>query len=184
MINTSLLVFIILYFLYAFYDQFLMEKRFGETILKVRLRRKSKIEGIIMLALVGVAIYQALPQGIEPYTMFLLVMFGILMIYHFFIRYPVFILKKDGFFLNNLYLQYAYINTINIGENGFLQLVLKNSKAVPLVAENPKDVEKILQYLTDSGRISQDQNALEEAKQQTKQKSTANKNEKNNKKGK
>ncbi|MCW9717768.1 MULTISPECIES: YobD family protein [unclassified Avibacterium] len=180
MINTALLVFIILYFLYAFYDQFLMEKRFGETVLNVRLRRKSKIEGIIMLALVGIAIYQALPQGIEPYTMFLLVMFGILMIYHFFIRYPVFILKKEGFFLNNLYLQYAYINTINIGENGFLQLVLKNGKAVSLAAQNPKDVEKILQYLTDSGRISQAQNAVEQAKQ----KSTAHHSEKQNKKGK
>lgn len=172
MINTALLIFIILYFIYAFYDQFLMEKRFGDTILKVRLRRKSKIEGFIMLALVSVAIYQALPQGIEAYTMFLLVMFGILMIYHFFIRFPVFLLKENGFFLNNLYLQYAYIHTINLGENGFLQLVLKNGKAVPLYVQNPDDVEKILQYLTDSGRIAQDQtaqNATAEATEKSKQ---------------
>lgn len=161
MINTALLVFIILYFIYAFYDQFLMEKRFGETLLKVRLRRKSKIEGIIMIALVGVTIYQALPQGIEPYTLSLLAIFGLLMLYHFFIRYPVFILKKEGFFLNNFYLQYIYINTINIGENGFLQLVLKNGKAIPAIAQNPDDVEKILKYLTDAGRINQEQDKKE-----------------------
>lgn len=156
MFNTALLIFIILYFVYAFYDQFLMEKRFGETLLKVRLRRKSKIEGIIMLALMGVTIHQTLPQGIAPYTISLLAMFSILMFYHFFVRYPVFILKKEGFFLNNFYLKYLYINTINIGEKGFLQLVLKNGKAVPVIVQDPNDVEKILKYLTDTGYVTQE----------------------------
>ncbi|MFC0309081.1 YobD family protein [Gallibacterium trehalosifermentans] len=154
-INITLLVLIVLYFLYAIYDQFLMDKRYGKTELKIRLLHKHKIDSLVMLFLIWIAVYQALPQGVESGTLYLLVMLSILLIYHAFIRYPIFLLKKDGFFLNNLYIPYQYINTINISENGFLQLVLKNGKTLPVYIRDVDDVAKVLQFFAVTGRITQ-----------------------------
>lgn len=155
LINAILFTLIILYFLFAIYDQFLMEKRYGKTALKIRLLRKQKIEGVVMLGLIWLAVYQAVPQGLEQMTIYLLVMVSILLIYHFFVRYPVFLLKQDGFFLNNIYIPYQHINAINISENGFLQIVLKNDKALPVYIENVDDIAAVLQFLAQSGRITQ-----------------------------
>lgn len=155
MINFILLILILLYLLYAIYDQFFMYRLHGKTLLRVPLFRKLKIEGIVMLVLIGIAIYQALPQGIGTYTIYLLVMFAILLIYHFFIRYPVFLLKQDGFYLNNFYIPYQHLDTINISENGFLQLVLKNGKALPVYIRDVDDVPKVLAFFVETGRITQ-----------------------------
>ncbi|MFC0323505.1 YobD family protein [Gallibacterium melopsittaci] len=154
-INITLLALIVLYFLYAIYDQFLMDKRYGKTELKIRLLRKLRIESVVMLVLIWIAVYQALPQGLESGTLYLLVMLSILLVYHAFIRYPVFLLKKEGCFLNNLYIPYQHINTINISENGFLQLVLKNGKALPVYICDVDDVPKVLQFFVSIGRITQ-----------------------------
>lgn len=154
-INITLLGLILLYLLFAIYDQFIMDKRYGKTELKVRLLRKLKMESIVMLLLIWIAVYQALPQGLETVTIYLLVMLSILLIYHAFIRYPVFLLKQDGFFLNNLYIPYQHIQTINISENGFLQIVLKNNKQLPVYIDDVDDVAKVLQFLVKIGRITQ-----------------------------
>lgn len=154
-INITLLGLILLYLLFAIYDQFIMDKRYGKTELKVRLLRKLKIESIVMLFLIWIAVYQALPQGLETVTIYLLVMLSILLIYHAFIRYPVFLLKQEGFFLNNLYIPYQHIQTINISENGFLQIVLKNNKQLPVYIDDVDDVAKVLQFLVKIGRITQ-----------------------------
>ncbi|MDA3979354.1 MULTISPECIES: YobD family protein [Gallibacterium] len=154
-INITLLGLILLYLLFAIYDQFIMDKRYGKTELKVRLLRKLKIESIVMLLLIWIAVYQALPQGLETVTIYLLVMLSILLIYHAFIRYPVFLLKQEGFFLNNLYIPYQHIQTINISENGFLQIVLKNNKQLPVYIDDVDDVAKVLQFLVKIGRITQ-----------------------------
>lgn len=154
-INITLLGLILLYLLFAIYDQFIMDKRYGKTELKVRLLRKLKIESIVMLLLIWIAVYQALPQGLETVTIYLLVMLSILLIYHAFIRYPVFLLKQEGFFLNNLYIPYQHIQTINISENGFLQIVLKNNKQLPVYIDDVDDVAKVLHFLVKIGRITQ-----------------------------
>ncbi|OBX04585.1 hypothetical protein QV06_06045 [Gallibacterium genomosp. 3] len=154
-INITLLGLILLYLLFAIYDQFIMDKRYGKIELKVRLLRKLKIESIVMLLLIWIAVYQALPQGLETVTIYLLVMLSILLIYHAFIRYPVFLLKQEGFFLNNLYIPYQHIQTINISENGFLQIVLKNNKQLPVYIYDVDDVAKVLQFLVKIGRITQ-----------------------------
>lgn len=154
-INITLLGLILLYLLFAIYDQFIMDKRYGKTELKVRLLRKLKIESIVMLFLIWIAVYQALPQGLETVTIYLLVMLSILLLYHAFIRYPVFLLKQEGFFLNNLYILYQHIQTINISENGFLQIVLKNNKQLPVYIDDVDDVAKVLQFLVKIGRITQ-----------------------------
>ena len=155
LINAILFTLIILYFLFAIYDQFLMAKCYGKTALKIRLLRRQKIEGLVMLGLIWLAVYQAVPRGLEQMTIYLLVMVSILLIYHFFVRYPLFLLKQDGFFLNNIYIPYQHINAINISENGFLQIVLKNHKALPVYIEDVDDIATVLQFLVQSGRITQ-----------------------------
>ncbi|OBW94676.1 DUF986 domain-containing protein [Gallibacterium salpingitidis] len=154
-INITLFVLIVFYLLFAIYDQFLIDKRYGKTVIRVPLLRKLQLEGIVMLVLIWLAVYQALPQGLEKRTIYLLVMLSILLLYHFFIRYPVFLLKESGFYLNNFYIPYQRLDTINISENGFLQLVLKNGKAMPVYIRDVDDVAKVLDFFVKTGRITQ-----------------------------
>lgn len=153
-LNTFvLLAVIILFFAIAFYDQFLIDKLKGKTRLKVRLLRRNKIEGAIFIVLLIIAVAQANWHTIEPFTLFLLSTFAILIIYHFFIRYPTLSLKDKGFFFANMFITYDKINTINVTEDGFLQFVLKNGKALPIYIENVDDVAKVLQSLVELGLI-------------------------------
>lgn len=152
-----LFLIILLFFVYAFYDQFLMEKLKGKTYLKVRLYRRNKLEGTVLIGLLGIALYQSYPDGLTSFYLFLLATFGILVIYQFFIRYPVLILKPKGFFFANLYVAYDRINAINISENGFLQFVLKNGRTLPIYIQEVDDVAKVLQFFVEIGRINPNQ---------------------------
>ncbi|AWX14335.1 hypothetical protein CEP49_07170 [Mergibacter septicus] len=156
--NVYILFLIILFFFgYAFYDQFLMEKLKGKTCLKVRLYQRNKLEGTVLIALLGVAVYQSYPDELMPFYLFLLASFGVLVIYQFFIRCPVLILKPKGFFFANLYVSYDRINAINISENGFLQFVLKNGRALPIYIQAVDDIVKVLNFFVEIGRINPNQ---------------------------
>lgn len=152
-----LLIITLLFFLYAFYDQFIMERLKGQTYLKVRLFRRNKIEGIVIIGLIFIGLYQSSPDEFNKFTIFLLATFIILVIYQFFIRCPVLLLKPKGFFFANLYASYDKINTINISENGFLQFVLNNGRTLPIYIQDIDDVEKVLQFFVEIGRIPLDQ---------------------------
>ncbi|WP_249961176.1 DUF986 family protein [Histophilus somni] len=145
MVNAFLIVGICCFFLYAFYDQFLMERLKGTTKLKVRLKKRAKIDALIFIVLVAIILYQSSGQ-INTTTLYLLAMTILLSLYIAFIRFPVLLLKEQGFFFENIYIDYAKIQQINLLENKILMIDLKNKKRLMISLENTQDIEKIVQF--------------------------------------
>ncbi|WP_459594039.1 DUF986 family protein [Dickeya ananatis] len=56
--DVVLMVSIALSLLYAIYDEFLMGRRHGHTLLKVQLRRKHRLDALIFIVLVAILIYK------------------------------------------------------------------------------------------------------------------------------
>lgn len=146
MINILLLTGIILFFIYAFYDQFGMDQRHGKTLLKVRLKKRAKIDGIIFIALLLVLIYQSL-DNLTSLSLYLLATIIILTIYGAFIRYPVLLLKNTGFFYGNIFIEYAKIQAINITPEHFLVIDLNHGKRLVILLEKPQQLPLILEIL-------------------------------------
>lgn len=145
MVNAFLIVGICCFFLYAFYDQFIMERLKGTTKLKVRLKKRAKIDAFIFIILVTIILYQSSGQ-INTTTLYLLAMTILLSLYIAFIRFPVLLLKEQGFFFENIYIDYAKIQQINLLENKILMIDLKNKKRLMISPENTQDIEKIVQF--------------------------------------
>ncbi|ARU65213.1 hypothetical protein BTV20_07105 [Histophilus somni] len=145
MVNAFLIVGICCFFLYAFYDQFLMDYLKGTTKLKVRLKKRAKIDALIFIVLVTIILYQSSGQ-INTTTLYLLAMTILLSLYIAFIRFPVLLLKEQGFFFENIYIDYAKIRQINLLENNTLIIELKNKKHLMISPENLQDIEKIVHF--------------------------------------
>lgn len=145
MVNAFLIVGICCFFLYAFYDQFMMDYLKGTTKLKVRLKKRAKIDALIFIVLVTIILYQSSGQ-INTTTLYLLAMTILLSLYIAFIRFPVLLLKEQGFFFENIYIDYAKIQQINLLENKILMIDLKNKKRLMISPENTQDIEKIVQF--------------------------------------
>ncbi|WP_267963783.1 DUF986 family protein [Testudinibacter sp. TR-2022] len=153
MINLTdgiLLCAVILFFVYGFYDQFVMNRWKGKTQLKVRLQNRGRLDAVIFIALIGLLVYQS---GITPITLYLLIILAILCGYTAFLRNPVLLLKENGFFYANFYLPYERIAAINLSEDGVLVIDLHNRKRLLIYVVDVDDLPKILQFFIDSGRV-------------------------------
>ena len=155
MTNTLLLIGISLFFIYAIYDQFGMDKLKGDTLLKVKLQKQGKTDGLIFIGLILLVIYQSL-NNLSAISLYLLISLIILGIYGAFIRSPNFLLKQTGFFFGNIFISYSKIHHINLTEDRLLVIDLKSGKRLLIRLENPHDLEKILEKLTALHIIHQD----------------------------
>ncbi|PJG83023.1 DUF986 family protein [Caviibacterium pharyngocola] len=145
MVDTLLLIGIALFFLYAFYDQFGMDKLKGKTKLKVRLKKRAKIDALIFIGLIIIILYQTY-ANISPITLYLLATAIILSLYMAFIRSPELILKETGFFYENIFIQYEKIDALNLADNHILVIDLKNGKRLIAPLQNPQDQESVVAF--------------------------------------
>ncbi len=145
MIDILLLSGIVLFFIYAFYDQFGMDWLKGKTRLKVRLKKRAKIDALIFIALIAVMLYQT-QANIRPLTLYLLATAVILSLYIAFIRFPVLLLKEDGFFYENLFIRYEKIRQINLADGNILVIELKNDKRLIAPLHDPQDTAKVVAF--------------------------------------
>ncbi|MFD0966452.1 DUF986 family protein [Seminibacterium arietis] len=147
--NIILLVCISLSILYAIYDQFGMNWLKGKTLLKVRLKKHTKIDALIFIGLIAISIYQTETQ-IQPFTLYLLAVAITLSIYIGFIRTPHCLFKKSGLFFENFFIQYNKIAKITYTEKGILLIVLKNNKKITIPIQNSKDMTKVINFFSDN----------------------------------
>lgn len=155
MIDTILLLGISAFFLYAFYDQFVMDKLYGTSLLKVRLKKRAKIDGVIFIGLLLILIYQSL-ENLSAFSFYLLASIIVLTIYGAFIRSPVLILKKTGFFYGNIFIPYSKIQGINISEEHFLVIDLHSGKRLVALLQQPQQLRSILTILVQLNIIQAD----------------------------
>ena len=144
--DTVLVLFIVALLAYAFYDEFIMPRRNGETLLAVPLLRRGRIDAFIFAGLLAILIYNNVMSQGALLTTWLLCALALMAIYLFWIRAPKILFKKDGFFFDNVWIEYNRIKEMNLSEDGVLVMQLEQRRLLIRV-RNIDDLEKIYKLL-------------------------------------
>ena len=144
--DTVLVLFVVALLAYAIYDEFIMPRRNGETLLTLPLLRRGRIDAFIFAGLVVILIYNNVTSHGAILTTWLLCALALMAIYLFWIRSPKLIFKKHGFFFANVWIEYNRIKEMNLSEDGVLVMQLEQRRLLIRV-KNIDDLEKIYKLL-------------------------------------
>ncbi|MCA7013277.1 DUF986 family protein [Dickeya dadantii subsp. dieffenbachiae] len=147
--DVVLMVSIALSLLYAIYDEFIMDRRQGQTRLKVRLRRKHRLDALIFIVLVMILVYKNVTTHGSSLTTLLLFSLILMAIYLTMIRNPKLLFKDHGFFYANTYIPYHRIKNMNLSEDGILVIELEKRRLLIAVRELD-DLEKIYKFMIEN----------------------------------
>lgn len=147
--DVVLLVFIVLLLAWAIYDEFIMDKRKGKTLLKITLLRRNRIDSTIFVGLVAILIYNNVTTHGTPLTTWLLSALALLAIYISWIRQPKLLFKTEGFFFANVWILYSRIKEMNLSEDGVLVLQLEQRRLLIRV-KNIDDLEEIYKLMVNN----------------------------------
>ena len=149
-ITDLVLVFFIAALLaYAIYDQFIMPRRNGQTLLAIPLLRRSRVDSVIFIGLIAILIYNNVPSHGAIMTTWLLCALALMGLYIFWIRVPKILFKQGGFFFANVWIEYNRIKEMNLSEDGVLVMQLEQRRLLIRV-RNIDDLEKIYKLLVSS----------------------------------
>jgi Predicted membrane protein len=144
--DIVLVLFIVALLAYAFYDEFIMPRRNGETLLAVPLLRRGRIDAFIFAGLLAILIYNNVMSQGALLTTWLLCVLALMAFYLFWIRAPKIIFKKHGFFFANIWIEYNRIKEMNLSEDGVLVMQLEQRRLLVRV-KNIDDLEKIYKIM-------------------------------------
>ncbi|ANI82575.1 DUF986 family protein [Kosakonia oryzae] len=147
--DSVLLAFVAALFAFAIYDEFVMPRRQGASLLTVPLLRRSRTDGAIFVGLLAILIYNNTMNGGSPLTLWLLSALALLGIYLFWIRAPKIIFKERGFFFANVWIEYNRIKEMNLSEDGVLVMQLEQRRLLIRV-RNIDDLEKIYKVIVNT----------------------------------
>ncbi|URQ59368.1 DUF986 family protein [Pantoea alhagi] len=147
--DIVLVLFIALLLLYAIYDQWMMPRRHGPTLLQVPLQRRSKVDNIIFIVLIMILIYNNVAQQGPVITTTLLMALIVVSVYLSWIRTPQLLLKKQGLFFANAWVNYDRIKGMNLSEDGILVIQLENRNLLIRVRKLD-DLEKIYHVIVEN----------------------------------
>ena len=137
--DLVLILFIAALLAFAIYDQFIMPRRNGPTLLAIPLLRRGRIDSVIFVGLIVILIYNNVTHHGALITTWL----GF---YIFWIRVPKIIFKQKGFFFANVWIEYSRIKAMNLSEDGVLVMQLEQRRLLIRV-RNIDDLEKIYKLL-------------------------------------
>ena len=144
--DIVLVLFIVALLAYAFYDEFIMPRRNGETLLAVPLLRRGRVDAFIFAGLLAILIYNNVMSQGALLTTWLLCVLALMAFYLFWIRAPKIIFKKHGFFFANIWIEYNRIKEMNLSEDGVLVMQLEQRRLLVRV-KNIDDLEKIYKIM-------------------------------------
>ena len=144
--DLILVLFILALLAFAIYDQFIMPRRHGATLLSVPLLRPGRIDSVIFVVLIAILIYNNVTHHGEIMTTWLLCALALMGFYLFWIRSPKIIFKTEGFFFANAWIKYSRIQKMNLSEDGVLVMQLEKRRLLVRV-KNIDDLEKIYNLL-------------------------------------
>lgn len=147
--DLVLVLFIIALLAFAIYDQFIMPRRHGTTLLSVPLLRSSRIDSVIFVVLIVILVYNNMTRHGALITTWLLCALALMGFYLFWIRSPKIIFKTEGFFFANAWIKYSRIQKMNLSEDGVLVMQLEQRRLLIRV-KNIDDLEKIYKLLVNS----------------------------------
>jgi uncharacterized membrane protein YobD (UPF0266 family) len=141
-----LILFIVALVAFAIYDQFIMPRRNGPTLLSIPLLRRGRVDGMIFVGLTAILIYNNIANHGEIIITWLLSALALMGLYLFWIRTPRILFKKSGFFFANVWIEYQRIKEMNLSEDGVLVMQLEQRRLLIRV-RNIDDLEKIYKLL-------------------------------------
>lgn len=141
-----IVLFIALFLAYAIYDELIMERLKGPTLLKVFLQRRNKLDSLIFVGLVAILIYQNIINQGPRLTTTLLMVVAFLSVWLFWIRLPKLLFKPQGFWYANIFIDYNRIKTMNLSEDGILVIELE-SRRLLIHVRKLDDLETIYQFM-------------------------------------
>ncbi|MGG7522405.1 DUF986 family protein [bacterium BS0013] len=144
--DIVLILFIAALLAYAIYDEFIMPRRYGETLLSLPLLRRGRVDAFIFAGLIVILIYNNVTSHGAILTTWLLCALALMAIYLFWIRTPKIIFKSGGFFFANVWIEYNRIKEMNLSEDGVLVMQLEQRRLLIRV-KNIDDLEKIYNLL-------------------------------------
>ncbi|SCC16924.1 Uncharacterized membrane protein YobD, UPF0266 family [Kosakonia oryzendophytica] len=144
--DIVLILFVAALLAFALYDEFIMPRRKGPSLLTIPLLRRSRTDGAIFVGLLVILIYNNTINGGASLSMWLLFALALLGVYLFWIRTPKIIFKERGFFFANVWIEYNRIKEINLSEDGVLVMQLEQRRLLIRV-RNIDDLEKIYNIL-------------------------------------
>ena len=144
--DIVLVVFIVALLAYALYDEVIMPRRHGETLLTVPLLRRGRIDAFIFAGLLAILIYNNVMSNGALITTWLLCALALMAIYLFWIRAPKLIFKMHGFFFANVWIEYNRIKEMNLSEDGVLVVQLEQRRLLIRV-KDIEDLEKIYKVI-------------------------------------
>ncbi|MDR7342682.1 uncharacterized membrane protein YobD (UPF0266 family) [Pantoea alhagi] len=147
--DVVLVLFIALLLLYAIYDQWIMPRRHGKTLLRVPLQRRSKIDNIIFIGLIMILIYNNVTQQGPVITTTLLMALIAVAVYLSWIRTPQLLLKPQGLFFANAWVNYDRIKGMNLSEDGVLVIQLEQRNLLIRV-KKLDDLERIYHVMLEN----------------------------------
>jgi uncharacterized membrane protein YobD (UPF0266 family) len=144
--DIVLVLFIVALLAYAIYDEWIMPRRNGATLLTIPLLRRGRIDAFIFAGLLVILIYNNVMSGGALLTTWLLCALALMAIYLFWIRAPKAIFKPGGFFFANVWIEYNRIKEMNLSEDGVLVMQLEQRRLLIRV-RNIDDLERIYKLL-------------------------------------
>ncbi|KFC81494.1 DUF986 family protein [Buttiauxella agrestis] len=147
--DVVLLVFIVLLLGWAIYDEFIMDKLKGKTLLKITLLRRNRIDSSIFVGLVVILIYNNVTTNGTALTTWLLSALALLAIYISWIRQPKLLFKSEGFFFANVWILYSRIKEMNLSEDGVLVMQLEQRRLLIRV-KDIDDLERIYKLMVNN----------------------------------
>jgi len=141
-----IILFIVLFMAYAIFDELIMTRLKGPTLLKVFLQRRNKLDSLIFVGLVAILIYQNVINQGPRVTTTLLMVLASLSVYLFWIRLPKLLFKPQGFWYANVFIDYRRIKTMNLSEDGILVIELE-SRRLLIHVRKLDDLETIYQFM-------------------------------------
>ena len=143
--DLVLILFIAALLAFAIYDQFIMPRRNGPTLLAIPLLRRGRIDSVIFVGLIVILIY----NNVTNHGALILSALALMGFYIFWIRVPKIIFKQKGFFFANVWIEYSRIKAMNLSEDGVLVMQLEQRRLLIRV-RNIDDLEKIYKLLVSS----------------------------------
>ncbi|WP_336220823.1 DUF986 family protein [Citrobacter amalonaticus] len=147
--DLVLVLFVAVLLVYAIYDQFIMPRRHGPTLLTIPLLRRGRVDSVIFIGLIAILIYNNITSHGAMITTWLLCALALMGFYIFWIRMPKIIFKQHGFFFANVWIEYNRIKEMNLSEDGVLVMQLEQRRLLIRV-RNIDDLEKIYKLLISS----------------------------------
>lgn len=134
------------YAAFLVYDGIIQARRFGNTIVAVRLRRRLA-DAVFFSVIIVAGLYYEIVHGNNTLNIIALALFLALVLAHG-LRYPKWRLKKEGFTAGGRYWSYAAIAAMRLSEDGVLVLTLLNQQQIILPVAHIDDLEKAAAFFT------------------------------------